>query len=270
MRLEQRCTGMPELLPSLREWSENSLNRCTPEDITQYWKEYDVLTFLVDFGVCNSSYLSILDAGEKAQEKTYKSDYFRKRFAVSRSTIKQILQPIMRAKKASDIHLGKEKKGRVTILGRPDIFISLSYSGTYIALTIGKQKIGSDIEMVHSLKIRKIQSWAFFYNAEGSNENDHIRTFLHQWTVVESFVKLRDMALYPLLKERFFLTDAHFTSYLIDQRFILSLASDSPHLEDVLLRINPENWHHASTDEDLHSVHEEKPMATDQRETVYS
>jgi 4'-phosphopantetheinyl transferase len=240
---------MPELLPSLREWSENSLNRCTPEDITQYWKDYDVLTFLVDFGICNSSYLSILDAGEKEQEKTYKSDYFRKRFAVSRSTIKQILQPIMRAKKASDIRLGQGKKGRITILGRPDIFISLSYSGTYIALTVGKQKIGSDIEMVRSLKIQKAKSCAFFFNTVGSKENDNILTFLHQWTVMESFVKLRDLALYPLLKERFIVTDVHFTSYLIDQRFILSLASDTPHLKEILLRINPETWEHGSTDE---------------------
>lgn len=242
---------MPEFLPSLRFWSENSLNRCTHDDITRYWKEYDVITFLIDLDECTSSYFPILDPGEKEQEKTYKSDYFKKRFTVSRTTIKQILQPVIRAETASDIHLGKGKKGRVTILGRPDIFISLSYSGTYIAVTVGKQKIGSDIELIRLLKMQKIQSCAFFCNTWRSSESDHNRKILHQWTMMESFVKLRDMALYPLLKERFNVDGVHFSSYLIDQRFILSLASEDPHLDDVVLRICPENWQHGSTGEDL-------------------
>ncbi len=225
------------------------MNSCSHNEISRYWKDYDVITFLIDLDTCTLSSYPILDTGEKEREKTYKSGYFRKRFAVSRSTIKQILQPILGTTQASDIHLGTEKKGRVTIDGRPDIFISLSYSGTYIALTVAKQKIGSDLEMVRSLNIQKTKSSAFFSCTKGCNEDDRTLTFLHQWTMLESFVKLRDVSLYPLLKERFNVDGVHFTSYLINQRFILSLASEEPHLDCVVLRICPESWHHGSTDE---------------------
>ena len=62
--------------------------------------------------------------------------------------------------------------------------------------------------------------------------------------MLEAYAKLRDLPLYPLVKERFQLADTHFLSYCIDRRTILSLATGSPLLKTILLWTDPEDWQH--------------------------
>ena len=180
-----------------------------------------------------------LDSAEKEQVKQFKSEYFKKRFAVSRSSIRHILTHIPETENIPDIVLNKEKNGRITVKNRPDVFISLSYSGSCIAISVGKRKIGSDIEMVCSVALRKIRSSPLFANLTSGNVKNHNQHLLHVWTLLEAYAKFHDMSLYPLTHDRFFLPDAHFVSYLIDQRFILSLASDARSVKDILLWIDP-------------------------------
>ena len=239
--MEKPCTAIPTILPPLRPWSKNASNLCAFDDIPAIWETYDVITFLADLGTHHPPVSMILDRKEKKREHAFKTEYFKERFAVSRSLIKKILQPLIKAKTLSDVSLDKENTGRITIQNRPDICISLSYSGTFIALTVGKQETGSDIEIVRPLDIRKIRTCSLFNDTESSNDTDRARCFLQQWTMVEAYAKLRDMNLYPLLKERFIFTDVHFLSYLIDQNSVLSLASGAHNFKNILLWIDPKN-----------------------------
>jgi len=238
MGLESPCTDMTALPPPLIPWSKHPENRCAPDEIPAYWKTHDVLTFLADTGMYDASQFQGLDSAEKEQVLQFKSDYFKKRFAVSRSLVKCILRHIPGTGNRDDIVLSRGKKG-ILVDGRQDIFISLSYTGSCIAITMGKRKIGSDIERVRPVDIRKLGASPLFDNLMSGNGKNHNQHLLHGWTLVEAYAKLRDMSLYPLVENRFFLPDAHFVSYLIDRRSILSLAYDSRPMKDILLWVDP-------------------------------
>jgi len=204
-----------------------------------YWQKNDILTFLADLDMYDPSLYPTLDAAEKEQERQFKSEYFKKRFTVSRSILRLILHHIVGTENNADIVLTREKNGRIRVRNRQDIFISLSYSGSCIAVTVGRRKIGSDIERVRPMNIMKSRSSPLFDSLTGGHGKEHNQHLLHVWTLLEAYAKFHDMSLYPLTKDRFFLPDTHFVSYLIDQDSILTLASDSRPMKDTLLWIDP-------------------------------
>jgi 4'-phosphopantetheinyl transferase len=236
--MEPLCTAMTEMPPSLRSWSKHPKNRCVPDKIPAYWKTHDALTFLADVGTYDAARYHTLDADEKEQHRKFKSDYFKMRFTVSRSLLRQILPWIPGSDNNADFVLTK-KNGRILITNRPDIFISLSYSGSCIAITLGKRKIGSDIEMVNPHKIKTIPILRILGNRVCGSTKNPDQHPVHIWTVLEAYAKFHDMSLYPLLPDRFFLPDTRFMSYCIDHRAILSLAYEGTILKDTVLWIDP-------------------------------
>lgn len=233
---------MTAILPPLRTWSKHTENLCAPDEIPAYWKTHDVLTFLAGTGMYDASLEQGLDGAEKEQVLQFKSEYFKKRFAVSRSILRHILYHIPGTENNAEIVLFKEKNGRLRVKNRQDIFISLAYSGSCIAVTIGKRKIGSDIEQVRPVNITKIRSSPLFDGLTSGNGKEHDQHLLFVWTLLEAYAKFHDMSLYPLVNTRFFLPDTHFVSYLIDQRSILTLAGDPGLTKDALLWIDPETF----------------------------
>jgi len=231
----RKKTAITTLLPPLRSWSENPKNRCSYEEVPGYWEAYDVITFLADLGMYRPSLFELLDSNEKDRVLKFKTEYFKKRFTLSRSLLKHILQPVLKAGKPSDILLGKEKKGRVTLQGRPDICISLSYSGPCIAITLGKQKIGCDIEVVRPLKADKIASCRLFSDSLHANDREYLRKIIHMWTLVESYAKLYDENPYPILNSCSLAREANFVSYCINNHLILTLASAKKQFTDALV-----------------------------------
>jgi len=221
-----------------RAWSKHKENRCTPDEIPAYWKTHDVLTFLADTGMYDVSLYQGLDTAEKEQVLQFKSDYFKKRFAVSRSLVKCILRHIPVTGDRADIVLSRAKR-RILVDGWQDIFMSLSYTGSCIAITVGKRKIGSDIERVRPLNIMKIRSSPLFDGSKCRNNKEASLQALHVWTLVEAYAKLRDRNPYPLLNSSGLLYDASFVSYCIDQQAILSLAHEGTPMKDTLLWIDP-------------------------------
>ena len=165
----------------------------------------------------------------------YKTPVSRKRFVVSRTLLKHLLRGILRAPALSDIILIRKKYGRIHVKDFPEIFVSLSYSGDCIALTVGKKKIGSDIEVVRPVDIRKIKSYPLFYDTGSRNEKERSRHFLQMWTLLESYAKLHDRSAYALLSEKDFSPDVNFVSYCINSSSIFSLASGPGQRRDTLL-----------------------------------
>ena len=222
-------------IPSLRPWSKNALNQCVYDKIPAIWGTNDVITFLADLGMYHPSLYDVLDNSEKEQEQKFKTEYFKKRFTLSRSILKHILPPILGAKDPSDILLGKEKKGRIIIHSRPDIGISLSYSGPCIAITVGKQKIGCDIEVLRPIKDNKIAFCSIFINYPCRDDKKHIRQVIHVWTLVESYAKLYDENPYSLLNHNAVFKEANFVSYCINKHLIFSLASGKKQFTESLV-----------------------------------
>ena len=235
--METQYTAPTAIPPPLRQWIRTTENRCVPEQIPVYWKTHEVITILADIGMYNSDLFNSLDDAEKEQVFLLKSSYFKKRFTLSRCIIRHILQYI--PGNLSDLVLVREKNRRVRVDTRNDIFLSLSYSGSSIAVTVGKRKIGSDIEIVHPQEIRKIQSSPLYEGMGYSSEKERIQRIFHLWTLVEAYAKLHDMTPYSLLSARCFPPDASMVSYCVDHTAILSIAYEGKTLQDTLLWIDP-------------------------------
>lgn len=227
------------ILPSIRSWSGNSHTRCTYDEIPGYWNEFDVITFLIDLGMYHTSLYDLLDIREKEREHVFRTDYFKKRFIVSRSIIKQILVKIIKAENIADIILYKKKTGQILVRGRKDIYLSLSYSGTSIAVSVAKRKIGNDIERVCPGDKRKIKSSPLVDPSKCRTKKEESLHVLHVWTLVEACAKLRDRNPYPLLNSSTLLQDASFVSYCVDQHAIVSFACEGSPVHDTLLWIDP-------------------------------
>jgi len=202
------------------------------------WESCDIITVLADLGIYLPNLYDDLDPSEKEQEQKFRTEYFKKRFTLSRSILKQIIRQILGADNQSDIILDKKEKGRIMIPGIPDIFISLSYSGSLIAITIGKQKIGSDIEVIRPVHAKKITSCPIFKNNHYTNEKERLAQVIHVWTMVESYAKLCDENPYPLLNTCSFFYEANFISYCIDQHSIFTLVSDQEQFSHTLVWLN--------------------------------
>jgi 4'-phosphopantetheinyl transferase len=231
---------MSAITPLIKPWSQDNTNKCTFDEIPTYWEAYDVLTFLVDLGVYRPFLYLVLNDCEKEQEYVFKTDYFKKRFTVSRSIAKFILQIILKTEEISDIDLSKKKNKRIMVKNRQDIYISLSYSCNCIAITIGKRKIGSDIEALREVCIKKIRSYPLFNDMNYRSEKECILIFLHVWTMIEAYAKLHDKNPFPYMNSVILPEDAHFKSYCINQCSIFTLAFCQQPLKDIVLWIDPE------------------------------
>ena len=86
------------------------MNQCLFEEIPVYWEANDAITFLADIGMYHPSLYHVLDNSEKEQEQKFKTAYFKKRFTISRSLLKHILQPILAADNPSVIQWAKKRK----------------------------------------------------------------------------------------------------------------------------------------------------------------
>jgi 4'-phosphopantetheinyl transferase len=239
--LDSQHTITPIHPPILKLWLECASERFTIEGVKTCWDASDAVAILADIEEYDTPDSIILDSGEMEREHTFKTKYFKKRFRVSRFILKQILKQIVGEGIGPNLILSQQNKGRVILHGRPDIYISLSYSGNWVALALGKQKIGTDIEIIRQLHMRKILSCPIFDEQEDEEKAKSFH-FLQQWTMMEAYAKLRDINLYPLIKERYCLNDTQFISYLIDNQSVLTFATDSPIRNATLMRIKPKDF----------------------------
>jgi hypothetical protein len=213
-------------LPPLRIWHGTGANTCAFDEILSYWKGNDTLTFLVDLGIYRPAFQAFLDPAERERELLFKTVISRERFVVSRTILKHILRAVLPAGSAADVVLIRRDDGRILVKGYPELFISLSYSGTGIAVTVGKRKLGSDIEGVRPVNIEKIKSCLLFSDEDCQKGKASIHHFLQVWTLVEAYAKLHDSNPYPYLLWKELPRDGHFVSYCINNSFIFSLAYD--------------------------------------------
>jgi 4'-phosphopantetheinyl transferase len=232
---------MTAIPPPLRAWSKRPKNRCAPGEIAAYWKTCDVLTFIADIGMYSPSLLNCLDSAEKERVLEFKSEYFKKRFMVSRSLLKSILVHLQGTGNRNPLVLSQKNK-RVLVPGIHDIFISLSYSGSSLAITVSKRKTGCDIEKVRSADLKKVRSSPVFDCWKSQNKKEESHHTIHVWTLVEAYAKLKDQNPYPLLSRSSLLHDAGFVSYCIDKCLILSLAYDPGTFSHAMFWIDPEQW----------------------------
>jgi len=224
----------------VKVWSKNSSNCCSFDMIAAYWKRVEIITFLLDLGIYDTLLSEFLDDREKEKVLLFKTEISRMRYIVSRSVLKHILSEILNEKNVLNIVLLSRTPGGICVQDYPAFSVSLSYSGTWIAITLGKVKVGSDIEVVRPVDISKIKLYPLFTDHEYVDEKKNIPAFLQLWTLIEAYSKLQDRNPYLLLKEPHLPTDAHFISYSVNNRSVFSLASHTDQIRDALVWIDSE------------------------------
>lgn len=229
-------------LPPITLWKETTATRCAGDEILSYWKANTTLTFLVDLGIYHRSLRTVLDPDERGKELLFKPVISRQRFVVSRAILKHILHTILQTENVSDIFLIRRVDGRILVRDYPGMYISLSYSGTSIAITLGKRKIGSDIEVLRPVDIGKIKSCPLFSDKNCRNEEESVQHFFHLWTLVEAYAKLHDSNPYPYLMWRDLPLDADFVSYCVNNTSVFSLASGPDPGRHALLWLDTAPW----------------------------
>ena len=200
-----------------------------------YWVAYDAVTFLVDLGRYHPALHEFLTRDEKEQESHCRTTISRQRFVVSRTFLKYILSGILSGENIVDIHLIRSGDGRILVKDQTHVYICLSYSGTTLAITVGKRKLGSDIEEVRPIRDKKITASPLFTHHTCTPDKEHVQQVIHVWTLIESYAKLYDTNPYPLLTGCSAFGDADFVSYSIHQHMIFSLAMARGHFTDVLV-----------------------------------
>ncbi len=200
-----------------------------------HWIAHDAITFLIDLGVYRPALYDLLTNDEKAQERRFKPAISRRRFVVSRTILKHILSEILQEENIAGIILTRNADGRILVRDNPEVYICLSYYGISIAVTVGKRKLGSDIEGVRPVRDKKITASPIFRCYPCAQGQEHVRQVIHVWTLVESYAKLYDKNPYPFLNNCSPFEDADFVSYCINQDKIFSLASARGHVAEVLV-----------------------------------
>lgn len=233
----QDITMTPPRVPPILPWSGEAADRYTADQMVKYWQSCDVITFIIDLGVYHASLGDFLDHNEKVRVEEFRSAYFKKRFTVSRWLIRQILASLSGTENVSDIVLVRRKEGGIEVKDHKEVHMSLSYSGSCMALSLGKRKLGCDIEVLRPTGIKKTLSCPLFGDVNCANDS---RNFLHRWTLLEAYAKLHDKNPYSLLNSGVLFQDVHFVSYCLDRYAILSLALDSDRQKDILIRLDPE------------------------------
>ena len=200
-----------------------------------HWRAHDAITFLIDLGVYRPALYDLLTNDEKEQERRFKPAISRRRFVVSRTILKHILSEILQEENIAGIILTRNADGRILVEDNPQVYICLSYYGTSIAVTVGKRKLGSDLEGVRPVRDKKITASPIFHCYPCAQGQEHTQQVIHVWTLVESYAKLYDKNPYPLLNRCSPFEDADFVSYCINQDKIFSLASARGHVAEVLV-----------------------------------
>ncbi len=231
---------MSARLPPLKPWSKDAETRCDNDDILRCWTAQDAVTFLLDLGIYRPALHDLLTKDEKERELRFKPAISRRRFVVSRTILKHILSEILQEEDPAEIVLTRNADGRVLVEDNPQVYLCLSYYGTTIAVTVGKRKIGSDLEGVRPVRATKITASPVFHCYPGAQGEDRMQQVVHLWTLVESYAKLYDTNPYPLLNRCAPFEDADFVSYCIDRRTIFSLASAGGPVTEALVWLDRE------------------------------
>ncbi len=90
----------------------------------------------------------------------------------------------------NEIIISKDEKGKPYVVGRNDVFVSLSHSKRAVMCAVSDRDVGVDIEMC-SKRRKSVESRVF---TEGeiyliNSANDENRAFFTLWTLKESYLK---------------------------------------------------------------------------------
>ncbi|WP_406656886.1 hypothetical protein V7O62_13620 [Methanolobus sp. ZRKC2] len=196
------------------------------EHVSHLWKQNDILVFIADL----KDY-STLDAGhledvEKEHLESLKTEYFRKRFKVSRFVLKHILCILLDKQSVFDVSLYKDKYGRLHVRNHDELNICISYTENMSFLAISKTEVGIDAEIRRSLSLKKASK---YLKTETSYDGRYATdlNLLTTWTLKEAYCKYSNRNIISYLGKSLDTNDIFYSGYFINNRYLLAVVTSS-------------------------------------------
>lgn len=209
-------------------YTENSLilPSVPLKNLPNLWAQNDVLIFLIDLGDYDTLGMESLNNSERKYFEKLKTAYFKKRYVVSRTVLKHILCQLLNKNSVLQVSTYKDEFGEVRIPNHNELHICLSYSENIATLAVSKVKVGIDVEIKRSLELKNTLKYLrptspFSYNSERD------AYILVEWTLREAYCKFSNEPMLSILRKELDFNNAFYSSYLLDDKYIFSLITDS-------------------------------------------
>jgi 4'-phosphopantetheinyl transferase len=204
------------------------------EYVPYLWQQRDVLVFLVDldnYDTFNTSYLSRIEL--KHLEKL-QTNYFKKRYIVSRTVLKHIICKIANERSAFEISTYKDECGKVCILNHNELCICISYTESLAALAISKIDVGIDIELARKLTLKS--TFKDLHKKTPLMDDTVGKTdLLKIWTLKEAYSKFSNKKMYLIFNRELDLNRVNHSTYVLDNKYLFSIVTRS---ESHIIAIN--------------------------------
>jgi 4'-phosphopantetheinyl transferase len=203
----------------------NQLILISLKDIPYLWEQNDILVLLIDldnYSVFNAKYL---DDKEKEDLDRIKTSYFKKRYIVSRTVLKYILNSLHGEQSIFKIGTFKDEYGRVHVRDHEKMHVCISYTGNIVSLAISKVNVGIDIELrklVYPGKFSKFLERKVL-KTEGVEDDPDLLTL---FTLKEAFCKFSNKSILFYLNKELDLSNVFYSCYALSNKYILSIVAD--------------------------------------------
>lgn len=191
------------------------------EQVSGLWNENDVLIFIIDLKDYPLVGPGYLDETEKAHLDTLKTEYFKKRYIVSRLVLKS-LSGILKEKSWSDMITCKDEYGKVHVCGHYDLHVCISYTENIVALALSRIDVGIDIEVIRSRSFTSISKSIDTSLPDATLSKDG-SGFLFMWTLKEAYCKFSNETMFSNLRRRPDMSGVYHSGYVIDNKYVLAL-----------------------------------------------
>lgn len=196
------------------------------ENIPHLWEQNDILVFLIDLDNYDTLGLECLNNIEKEHLEKLQTTYFKKRYIISRMVLKHILCYLLNKSSVLEISTYKDECGEVHILNHKELHICISYSENIVTLAISKVGVGIDVEIKRSLALKNTLKYLQItpsYMEKSASDSD----ILNIWTMKEAYCKFSNKSMLSILSREPDFNNACCSSYVLDNKYIFSVITDS-------------------------------------------
>ncbi len=193
------------------------------KQVTDLWNKNDVLIFIADLKDYSAPDEEYLREVEKIHLKSLKTEYFRKRYIISRLLLKY-LSGFLKDRPWHDMVMCKDEHGRVHVRDHNDLHVCIAYTENIVTLAISKIEMGIDIEVIRSRSVASI-SRSIDRTLSDITPSIDGSDFLARWTLKEAYCKFSNETMFSSLASKLDLSGVYHSSYVLDSKYLLAFVT---------------------------------------------
>lgn len=193
------------------------------EQVPDLWKENDILIFIMDLKDYPSPDANYLNEAENVHLDTLQTEYFKKRYIVSRIVLKY-LSGYLKKRSWSDMVTYKDEHGRVHVCSYDDLHVCIAYTENIIALALSKTDVGIDLEIIRARSFRSI-SKSIDRSLPDGTPSENSSDFILMWTLKEAYSKYSNETMFSNLSKKVDLSNIFHSNCIIDNKYMLAVVT---------------------------------------------